>query len=190
MSAEYGKFSESPKTEWLDEAGDDRGMRLLEDFWYDDPDGNRWCAPAGSVIDGASIPSPLWSIVGSPYTGAYRRASVVHDVACDDPDVARKDADRMFYYACLAGGCSKRQARLLYAGVRIGAWTPRIRVWSEEAVRAPALQESGVTARPTDVSVRTAFDEIAEELESQPETLPFEEVERIVDRQLEAKSRQ
>ena len=29
----------------------------------------------------------------------------------------------MFYHACIAGGCSLLQAKLLYAGVRIGAWT-------------------------------------------------------------------
>jgi len=28
----------------------------------------------------------------------------------------------MFYFACLDGGCSQGQAKILYAGVRIGAW--------------------------------------------------------------------
>ena len=28
----------------------------------------------------------------------------------------------MFFHACRAGGCSQSQARILYAGVRIGAW--------------------------------------------------------------------
>ena len=89
-------------------------VRLLNDFWYDDRENKRWSAPAGSVIDGASIPASLWSFIGSPYTGEYRRPSVVHDVACDDPNIPRKDADRMFYYACLAGGCYLSSASPLY----------------------------------------------------------------------------
>src|SRR5437660_652640 len=56
--ANNGTFSANPKTEWLDEPGDDRHMRLLNDFWYEDPDGRRWPTPAGSVIDGASILAP------------------------------------------------------------------------------------------------------------------------------------
>lgn len=119
----YGKFSGTPKTEWLTEAGSDRNMRLLEDFWFDDPKGLRWDAPVGSIIDGASIPEALWSSVGSPYTGSYRRASIVHDIACASTSIPREQSDEMFYSACLAGGCSLVQAKLLYAGVRIGAWS-------------------------------------------------------------------
>ncbi len=121
--AEYGVFSGNPRTEWLvDVGGEDRDMRLLEDFSFTDQGGRIWPAPAGSVVNGASIPRPLWSTIGSPYTDDYRRASVVHDVACSTPAVARKDADVMFFYACRAGGCTAVQARILYAGVRIGAW--------------------------------------------------------------------
>lgn len=190
MPNEFGSFSGNPKTEWLDEAGADRRMRVLEDFWYDDPSSRRWAAPSGSLIDGASIPAPLWSTVGSPYTGDYRRASIVHDIACDDPNVPRQDADKMFFLACLAGGCSKLQARLLYAGVRIGAWTPDIRVWSAEAVRMPAVTRQGLQPRLTDQSVQTTFNEIAVEIQAQPDDVPFDAIEAIVDRQLRAKSQQ
>jgi Protein of unknown function (DUF1353) len=111
----HGSFSGNPKTEWLvDKSGADRNMRLLEDFLFTDPDGRKWPAPSGSIIDGASIPRPLWTTVGSPYTDDYRRASVVHDVACDSPTIPRKDADVMFYHACIAGGCSFLQAKLLF----------------------------------------------------------------------------
>lgn len=132
-------FSGNPKTEWLSDADhDDRDMRLLEDFSFTDPSGRLWWARAGAVVNGASIPPPLWSSVGSPYTGDYRRASVVHDVACDTPGVDRKAADVMFYQACLAGGCSKARAAVLYAGVRIGAWASRSLV--EHAVALESAQ--------------------------------------------------
>ncbi|WP_158618368.1 DUF1353 domain-containing protein [Candidimonas sp. SYP-B2681] len=125
----------------------DRNMRLLEDFWYVDPAGFKWPAPKDSVINGASIPRPLWSVVGSPFTDDYRRASVVHDVACADPLVNRKEADEMFFYACLAGGCSMRQSRILYAGVRIGTW-------AAESLPAEAFSRDRMLFRvPLDVPV-------------------------------------
>jgi hypothetical protein len=118
------KFSEDPRTVWLTEAGPDRGMRLIDAFWFDDMAGKRWSAPAGTRVDGASIPRPLWALVGSPYTGEYRRASIVHDVACiaagGDPAL-RRAADKMFFRACRTGGCSRWDAMVLYVGVRIGA---------------------------------------------------------------------
>jgi hypothetical protein len=177
----YGTFSGNPKTEWLDDPGEgDREMRVLEDFWYDDPDGRRWPAPAGSVINGASIPRPLWSTVGSPYTDDYRRASIVHDVACNDSAVPRKEADRMFYFACLGGGCTRGQARILYAGVRIGAWAGD--VFPRGAFSRKRLLYR-LTERPQieERKVCLKFDEIARELQKLGDEAGFEEIEAVVD---------
>jgi hypothetical protein len=118
----YGNFSGNPKTEWLCEQGEDRNMCLLEAFCYIDPQGRRWEAPKGAITNGASIPRTLWSSIGSPYTGNYRRASIVHDIAIRNPCILRADADTMFYFACLAGGCMLMEGKLLYAGVRVGTW--------------------------------------------------------------------
>jgi hypothetical protein len=187
MPPANGQFSGNPKTEWLAHSGADRNMKLLEDFWYIDPAGRRWDAPAGSEVNGASIPPPLWSVVGSPYTGEYRRASVVHDVACDDPTVDRRDADRMFYYACLAGGCTKTQARLLYTGVRIGAWVPSIPVWEGVAVDRVVMRAEPVSTMG-ETSIRSTYYEIAAELDNGKRRVSFEELEQIVDAHLEAKA--
>jgi Protein of unknown function (DUF1353) len=188
MPHKNGSFSGNPRTEWLDEPGADRRMRLLELFWYDDPAGRRWDAPAGGTVDGASIPPALWSTVGSPYTGDYRRASVVHDIACDR-GIDRKEADKMFYFACLAGGCSKAQAELLYAGVRIGAWIPRVRLWENYTIETPVHREEATESLP-EQSIQTTFREIAADIKSRPEDMPFEALEALVDRHLEAKARQ
>lgn len=126
----------------MNESGMDRRMRLLAAFRFTDPSGKVWDAPAESLVDGASIPRALWSLVGSPYTGEYRRASVVHDIACDRAGSNREErraADRMFYRACRAGGCSVRESSLLYLGVRIGAILPDIPQWSP----AKAVDNSG-----------------------------------------------
>ena len=118
-------FSGEPLTLWVSS----RNMTLQEDFYYIDPNGRRWDAPTGSCLNGATIPRALWSTVGAPYVGKYRRASVVHDVAVGElcnPDVTReerKKADRMFYHACRHDGCSKFFASILYVGVRFGTWS-------------------------------------------------------------------
>ena len=110
----FGKFIGTVKTEWTDP---DRKMTLLADFQYVDPSGKSWMAPKGSIIDGASIPRILWTAVGSPFTGSYRNASVVHDVACDKRDRPWQDVHLMFYNACRCGGVGETEAKLLYAGV-------------------------------------------------------------------------
>jgi hypothetical protein len=135
--SEHGKFSDDPVTLWLTESSDDRKMQLVRDFSFTDPAGKVWLAPKDSKVDGASIPRPLWSLVGSPYTGDYRRASIVHDVACDDAGSdldKRRAADRMFYHACREGGCNVEQATILYLGVRIGAAWPKVPQWTPAMV--------------------------------------------------------
>lgn len=118
------EFSGEPETRWLTESGSDRKMAMLKGFWFKDRAGKPWEAPAGVKIDGATIPKALWSIIGSPYTGEYRRASIVHDVASEKAKTVadRRAADRMFFEACREGGCEWWEAAVLYIGVRIGAW--------------------------------------------------------------------
>jgi hypothetical protein len=96
---------------------DGRTMRLTADFAYVDPSGKRWNAPKDSIIDGASIPQVFWTLVGGPFEGQYRNASVVHDVACEEKSERWQDVHRMFYYAMRAGGVSERRAALMYAAV-------------------------------------------------------------------------
>lgn len=159
-------------------------MRLLNDFWYIDPAGKTWMAQEGSVVNGASIPEALWSSVGSPYTGNYRRASIVHDVACADVNVDREKADEMFYLACLCGGCSVLQAKILYAGVRLGAWAasalPTELAFPEtEKKVAPILSNQNSSA---DLVIKAKFTIIAQRLAQTPDD--FESIKSAVDSEL------
>ena len=158
-------------------------MKLLEDFSYEDPSGKKWLAPINSVINGASIPDALWSTVGSPYTGDYRCASIVHDVACDDPRVDRKEADKMFYFACLAGGCSQGQARILYVGVRIGSWSLSPFDSSHYYTKDLTLNLPGIV---TDRAVlfQDKFNRVLSRVNEEQRDLSFDELEKIVDEQL------
>ena len=91
----HGQFSVSdPQTEWCSEAGPDRNMKLVREIYFSDPRKKLWSVPAGYLIDGASIPRALWTLVGSPYTGEYRRASIPHDKACRTRKETRRHAKR------------------------------------------------------------------------------------------------
>jgi len=89
-------------------------MTLITELRYTDPHGEVWIAPAGSVVDGASIPRYLWSIMGGPFEGQYRNASVLHDVAYEKRKRPWQDCDRMFYYAMRCSGVSGVEAKTMY----------------------------------------------------------------------------
>ena len=69
----FGRFEGDVVTKWIT---DDLEMELVTDFNYIDPSGKRWTAPTGSIINGASIPSMFWSVIGGPFEGRFRKASV------------------------------------------------------------------------------------------------------------------
>lgn len=182
----HGTFSGDPRTVWLNQDGtEDRDMLLIARFAFTDPKGRVWEAPAEAVVDGASIPRALWSVVGSPYTGDYRRASIVHDVACREAGAdrsRRRAADRMFFHACRAGGCSTWQAIVLYLGVRVGAAARRVPAWHA----AVATESAGPRLRRTEseLQLERDFQTFAEEVLAQGETDEPRELERRADRVL------
>ena len=106
--------------------------------------------PAGSVVDGASIPQVFWSLVGGPFEGEYRNASVVHDVACDRKSEPWEAVHLMFYNACRCGGVGEKKAKLLYWAVYLGGprWVRKVvenGMPVYEALRPPI--ENSVTNR-------------------------------------------
>jgi hypothetical protein len=115
----FGQFIGEVKTVWLrNPKGPDRGMLLIEDFEFVDPRKVSWKAPLGTVVDGASIPSALWGpVLGSPLTGDFRRASVIHDWACIDKPHTSKMAHRMFYDAMRCDGTSDWLAKVMFVAV-------------------------------------------------------------------------
>jgi hypothetical protein len=74
------KFYGSVITTWLD---DGRHMKLMQPFSFTDQRNVKWEVPAGAIVDGASIPQAVWTFVGGPLEGKYRKASVLHDWYCD-----------------------------------------------------------------------------------------------------------
>src|SRR5881392_3624748 len=111
----WGYYSGQVEARW---ENDGRHMTLLSELRYTDPEGVIWIAPAGSVVDGASIPRALWSLMGGPFDGKYRNASVLHDVAYDQKNRPHEVCDRMFYHAMRCSGVSAVEAGTMYYALR------------------------------------------------------------------------
>ena len=178
-----GSFSGTPKTEWLNQpAGDARDMKLLEVFVYTDSNGRRWDAPLESIINGASIPQWLWDTVGSPYTGSYRNASIVHDIACVRAITKseRKAADKMFWEACVAGGCTEPQANDLYVGVRLGAWWSPPSAATARGLRTTSTRELKRESR----DCKPAFTAIRKQIAAQGGAVKLTEIDKMIEAEM------
>ncbi|WP_284447057.1 DUF1353 domain-containing protein [Fluviibacter phosphoraccumulans] len=136
----YGSFVGAVVAKWLD---DGRRMELTEPFSYVAPNKATWNAPKGSIVDGASIPQIAWSLIGGPFEGKYRPASVIHDVACDEKSRPWQDVHLAFYTAMLAGGVDSIKAKVMYAAVyHFGPRWPR----TVELHNVPLAQVGGLVA--------------------------------------------
>ncbi len=114
----WGYYTGNPVTRWNP---DGLTMTLLSELRYTDPHGLVWVAPAGSTVNGASIPRSLWSFMGGPFEGKYRDASVLHDVAYEQHKRPWQDCDRMFYNAMRCSGVGAVEAKtMFYALYRFG----------------------------------------------------------------------
>ena len=157
----WGRFIGDVVARW---EPDGRDMTLVDPFGYVDPRAVGWDAPAGAVVNGASIPRAFWSLIGGPFEGRFRNASVVHDVACVVRDRPWQEVHRMFHDACRCGGVGAAKASAMYFAVfRFG---PR---WTVEERRSIVAGQAHVERvvrdetppAPTEADVRAVDDYFA-----------------------------
>lgn len=96
----------------------DRLMEVQKPFGYSDEAGTMWAVPTKALVDGASIPRVFWSILGGPWDGRYRDASVVHDWFCAVRIMPWQATHRMFYEAMLTSGTDATLAKTMFLAVR------------------------------------------------------------------------
>ena len=99
---------------------DGRHRRLIED-WIVVVHGQPTLIPAGFITDCASVPRGLWNIL--PPFGKYTKAAVLHDWLYQFGTFTRAEADWIFYEAMGTLGVSWWKQGVMYAGVRVGAWS-------------------------------------------------------------------
>ncbi|MFN0316954.1 MAG: DUF1353 domain-containing protein [Burkholderiales bacterium] len=128
MAAGVGTFLGKVVLEWDDEDGFNRHkIKLLSDFGFQDPAGKKWVAQKGAELDGSSFTPLFEQMVGLPFVGEHRRASLLHDYYAKQLSEPWRDVRRMYYAALLAEGMSESEAKTTYA-VLYGAgmrWEPK-----------------------------------------------------------------
>jgi hypothetical protein len=149
---------------------DGRLCELLADYGYHRNDGSRWIAPKGTKVDGASIPKIFWTLIGGPFEGKYRNASVIHDRYCDTKERPWRDTHRMFYEAMRCNGVGAAQAKIMYYAVyRFGHRWPEPGAPAPEAAMptsAPMLTEAAARTLLADAQAIYAHDLSIEAIEN------------------------
>lgn len=157
----FGGFEGDIVVKWDD--ADGRTMILVQPFAYIAPNGVRWEAPIGARVDGASIPQFAWSIIGGPFEGRYRKASVVHDVACDTKARSWQSVHEAFYTAMLAAGVDSVKAKIMYAAVyHFGPrWARRVTESNVPIANAEARAKEIASGAAPDETTRTQVNPIS-----------------------------
>ena len=114
----FGEFEGVPGGEFLD-GPDGKLFRLSRDFVYRDPSGLVWTAPAGEVVDGASIPKPFRILVGYPFSGKYLNAAIIHDYYCCAKNREYHTTHHTFWLGMRAAGVEQDVADTMWAAVRM-----------------------------------------------------------------------
>jgi len=108
-------FKSKLKVELADKA---QSFILTQALVYDDG-AYQITVKEGFDFDGATIPSWLWSIIGSPIGELYSRGACLHDALYASQGLKRAACDDLFYKAIRADGTGFIRAKLMYRAVRL-----------------------------------------------------------------------
>ena len=107
-----GSFEGKVIVEWLDDPYVLK-LRLVNEFAFHDAIGD-WVVPAGSVVDGRSLPTLFVSLVGRPFESNFRQTAVVYDYAVKSKEHSWEESQRMFFDGLLAEGVMPVEAKVMY----------------------------------------------------------------------------
>ncbi len=75
--------------------------------------------PAGFQYDGASVPSALYQLIGTPFNPQFMRAAAFHDWLYHTHQLKRKEADKMLCDLLEQDGVGSGKSFLIYQAVRL-----------------------------------------------------------------------
>jgi hypothetical protein len=138
LAPDFGRYDGLPAKIALQ--ADGRTATLLAPIEYHRPDGSDWPVPEGATLDGASIPRLFWTLIGGPFEGKYRDASIVHDHFCVTHARSWEQTHRMFHDAMRCSGVSRAKAGVMfYAVYRFGPRWPAQGLEGLGGVESPPL---------------------------------------------------
>lgn len=86
--------------------------------WIKDGVKHRLVIEKGYLTDGASIPSPLWPVIGSPFQPHFLGPAIVHDRMCD-LSFNVEEMSEIFFQTLKLGNTSDRIAELMETAVYV-----------------------------------------------------------------------
>lgn len=89
-------------------------------------DGETYVVPHGFTFDGASIPTPFWSLISHPMAPSSLRPAVFHDWGCCVHPASSATVHRWFAEALLSEGCAKFRTWLM--GKAVAWFGPKFRM--------------------------------------------------------------
>jgi len=106
---------------------EDDKFYFIGDFIYKSPKFGDITCPETYLTDGASIPRWSQPIVGSPWSGKYPRAAVIHDWLCSsegeilgsDKKLTKKETDQVFLEMMEFLGVGSIKRHIMYRAVRL-----------------------------------------------------------------------
>lgn len=149
-------------------------FKLLANYTYVDPIYGEITVPQGTVVNGASIPKEAWDIIGGPWSGRYRNASVIHDYLCEIYAYDSETVHRIFYNAMKADEVPFFKRNLMYYSVLMFGPT-----WESGSNFEPGQD---TPRRPVDRIDLIEFDNMYRNLD-----LTADQIENIVNKKLEDK---
>jgi hypothetical protein len=115
--ANNGSFEGRVVVEWLDDPFVPT-MRLVEPFEFHQSKGKVWKVPVGHIVKGRGMPPLFRDLIGQPFNGGFRKASIVYDHATQAMKEPWDEAQRMFLEASLAEGVTQSEAKAMYMLLR------------------------------------------------------------------------
>jgi len=111
---------------------DGRNVKLAKPVTYTARDGRVFIIPEGTMSDGASTPSAMWSLL--PPFGDYWLPAILHDAAYRNTlledinglkvtaDLPKLDCDNLLKEAMEICGVDAPTIETIYEGVKFGGW--------------------------------------------------------------------
>ena len=115
-------------------------FRLSSEFIFTDFAGSNWTVPKDTCVNGASIPRVFWSFIGGPWSGKYRRASVIHDHYVRTKERTWEATHRVFFDGMITSDVPELKAKIMYFAVR--RFGPR---WNAETKDIPVCVEGNAS---------------------------------------------
>ena len=111
--------------------------KLIRPFIYHSKLGGTIEVPVNFISDGASIPRFAWIVVGSPWSGIFPYAAVIHDWGYHSQTMKRRKVDLIFLEAMRILGVSWWKRKVMFYAVRAGGWIPwRNKAYKKEVKKA------------------------------------------------------